>query len=204
MKTDDLIARLAREPSKISSQLTARNASLGLLIAIPPTMALSILLYGVRSDGPTSGLIGLAVWTLLAIISLAAATRMRLPEPPRRLMMLAPFAGLAGVLAVLAMVAAAEGAVVVRVDHILHCLQTVGLLAVLPFIGASIMLRRGAPASPLVAGAYAGLFAGAVGALAYSISCPINDPLASLSAHTITVLIIAAIGSVIGSKLFSW
>ncbi|MEM8698904.1 MAG: NrsF family protein [Pseudomonadota bacterium] len=202
MKTEDLIAQLAGDrPEPVASAFYGVGL---LLIAMLATMGLSVLLYGVRSDGPTGGAWSVTIWAVLGIMALVSARRMRLPEPPQWLAVLAPFAGLLLLLLVLTGIAYSEGAALVRADHLIHCLQTVGLLAVMPFFAVSFLLRRGAPASPLMAGAMAGLVAGSVGALAYSISCPINDPMASLSAHTLTVLIIAALGALIGTRLYAW
>ncbi|MEO1318893.1 MAG: NrsF family protein, partial [Pseudomonadota bacterium] len=57
-----------------------------------------------------------------------------------------------------------------------------------------------APAiSPIMAPA-----ARAIGALAYTFSCPIEDSLAALSAHSLSVLLVSALGAAVGPSIFSW
>ncbi|MEM6904946.1 MAG: NrsF family protein [Pseudomonadota bacterium] len=205
MKTDDLISALAQENgAALRAPGLTLSLTMGACLAVAGTIGLSVLLYGVRSDGPTSGALGLGVWSLLAVVALISATRLKLPEPAPWLVIVGPLVGLLSLLLVVAMLAHSQGIALVRMDHLVHCLQTVGLLSVIPFLGMSAMMRRNAPASPLAAGAIAGLVAGAVGALAYSISCPISDPVASLSAHTLTVLIIASVGALLGHRFYAW
>jgi hypothetical protein len=206
MKTDDLIARLAND---LPGALAAPRISSGRMVFLAvltaaATVALSALVYGMRPDGPSNGLVGLVIWSALALLGLTSAARARLPEPAYRPIVLTPVCGLLALLLILALWAHVDGQVPVRLDHVLHCLRTVGLLSLAPFVGLSVLMRSGAPASPTAAGAVAGLVAGAIGALAYSVSCPINDPLASLSAHAATVLVISGVGALIGWRLYAW
>ncbi|MEM0990856.1 MAG: NrsF family protein [Pseudomonadota bacterium] len=206
MKTDDLIARLVDDvPSLAGARpLPARAMILIAVLTVGVTVAASMLLYGVRAAGPGSGIMGYLVWAALAGLALASIARARAPMPVSKRTLLAPVCALLALLGILASLSLADQKSVVRVDHVVHCLQTIGLLAIAPFAALSVLMRRSAPASPVIAGALAGLVAGAIGALAYSVSCPINDPLAALSAHATTVLIIAGIGAVVGWRLYAW
>ena len=181
-----------------------RSLILTAAVTMAATIALSAMIYGVRPDGPLNGAFGLMIWLAMAIFGSVMALRARAPATAPRLMALAPVGGLVTLLVVLAALSHTAGKPILRIDYVLHCLQTVGLLACLPFVCVSLVLHSGDPASPVLAGAAAGFSAGAIAALAYSISCPISDPLASLSAHAMTVLILTSIGALIGWRLYAW
>ncbi|MEL7466514.1 MAG: NrsF family protein [Pseudomonadota bacterium] len=210
MKTDDLIARLVNDLPSSPTSAPARAAAsfhsvAGLTLAmIAAAVAMSAMIYGLRPDGPLNGAPGLLLWSIIAFAALALTQRARAPDVALKGPVLALLCGLSALVLALAVFAHAAGQPMVRLDHVLHCLQTVGLLACPSFIVISVLLRRSAPASPVLAGAVAGLSAAAIGALAYSVSCPISDPLASLSAHAIAVLSFSAVGAAIGWRLYAW
>jgi len=62
-------------------------------------------------------------------------------------------------------------------SNAVFCLKTIPKLAAAPLIGTLPALRQGAPEKPGLAGAAAGLFAGAIGAALYATHCPDNSPL---------------------------
>ncbi|MEM6745479.1 MAG: NrsF family protein, partial [Pseudomonadota bacterium] len=206
LSTDDLSARLAGDlrPAPAAGPAAGVRLAASAVLVAASSLALSSLLYGLRADGPSNGLIGLTIWSALARAGRLALARARAPDASLGRVLLVPAGGLLALLLVLALWSQADGKPMIRLDHVAHCLRTVGVLALAPFLCLSVFVRRGAPASPTMTGALAGLVAGAVGALAYSVSCPINDPMASLSAHAATVLVLAAAGAAIGRRLYAW
>lgn len=206
MKTEDLIARLSADlpdarPNPVLSDRSVMLLALPLALA---TIALSVVMYGIRVDGPANGLLGLTIWSVLAVFGLYTFKRIRLPDSLAWPTVRAPVLAFVMLLLVLAVLSRWTSESVFRLDYLVHCLQTIGLLACLPFVGFSVLMRRGAPASPVLAGALSGLAAGAIGALAYSVSCPIDDPLASLVTHGLTVLALTGVGALIGWRLYAW
>jgi hypothetical protein len=84
------------------------------------------------------------------------------------------------------------------------CPRNVVLLAVPPMAAAFWALRGLAPTRPRLAGAAAGFFAGALGALAYSLSC--EEIAFSFVAvwYTIGVGVSALLGALLGPRLLRW
>ncbi len=73
--------------------------------------------------------------------------------------------------------------------------------ALLLILGA---LRTGAPTRPGLAGAIAGLLAGALGATAYTIAC-VNDGRGFVAIwYPVAILIVACTGAVIGKRALAW
>ena len=78
------------------------------------------------------------------------------------------------------------------------------LLSAAPLIGALIALHRGAPRNPGLAGAGAGLFAGAFAASLYATHCPDDLPLFVAVWYSLAILIVMAVGALAGSRLLRW
>ncbi|MEM7527226.1 MAG: NrsF family protein [Pseudomonadota bacterium] len=206
MRTDDLIRRLAADLPDAASIAERRPASFGLVatVALALTIPLSVALYGPLIDLQRADLLGLAFWAGTVAVAVWATHRLARPEPAPILTLFGPPAILLAATMIMAWLGRDGGVTVFRTDHILHCAEIVGLLALGPFLWLSFVMRRGAPASPRAAGAMIGLIAGAIAALAYTLNCPIEDALAALSAHTVSVLLVSAFGATIGPSLFRW
>jgi hypothetical protein len=67
-----------------------------------------------------------------------------------------------------------------------------------------LALRQGAPEHPALAGATAGLFAGAIGAACYATHCPDDSPLFVAAWYTLAIGFVAAIGAAAGKRLLRW
>ena len=86
----------------------------------------------------------------------------------------------------------------------IFCLKTIPFLAVAPLVAALLALRQGAPEHPALAGAVAGLFAGAISAHLYATHCPDDLPLFVAAWYTLAIGIVAAIGAAAGERLLRW
>jgi hypothetical protein len=84
------------------------------------------------------------------------------------------------------------------------CLLLIPVLSVLPLAAAFGVLRRAAPARPPVAGAVAGLFAGAIGAALYATHCTDDSPLFVATWYGAAIAFVTGIGAVLGKKLLRW
>jgi hypothetical protein len=84
------------------------------------------------------------------------------------------------------------------------CLAAIPALAVAPLMAALAMLRRGAPASPALAGAAAGLLAAVSAASLYAFHCFDDSPLFVATWYTLAAMPVVAVGAVAGSRLLRW
>jgi len=84
------------------------------------------------------------------------------------------------------------------------CVFFIPLLALGPLAFFLLALRQGAPESPGIAGAVAGLAAGGIAASIYASHCPDDSPLFVAVWYTTAIVIVTAIGGLIGSRLLRW
>jgi hypothetical protein len=82
-----------------------------------------------------------------------------------------------------------------------HCLSLIPMLSVAPATCLLLALRHGAPARPGLAGAIAGLVAGAFGASLYALTCPDDSALFVATWYTIAIAVVTAVSSFIGARL---
>lgn len=206
MRTEDLIRRLAADLPADAAGLHHRRIAFGTVAAITAaiTVPLSAALYGFRIDLQLADLFGAGFWTTTIALAVWAARRLAQPEAAPLLARAGPIGMLLLAVIVMAVLGELQGVTVFRLDHIAHCVEIVGLLALGPFLCLSYVMRRGAPASPRAAGAMLGLIAGGIAALAYTLNCPIEEALAALSAHTVSVLLVSALGMLLGPMILTW
>lgn len=185
MKTDELIALLARRPEVLPRTLPARDTALAALIGLAAAFVIMALMLGPRPDLATA--IGaplfwqkIAALVLLVVLAGAAAHRTGLPgrslRPAERLRWIAPaWLAVATVVTVLA-TPAGERLALFESPTILVCLMMVPLLSV-PTAAAMVWaLRRAAPTEPARAARAVGWMAGATGACAYAFHCQADQP----------------------------
>lgn len=84
------------------------------------------------------------------------------------------------------------------------CPRNVVLLALPPMAGIFWALRGLAPTRPRLAGAAVGLFAGALGAAAYALSCTELAPSFVAVWYTLGVALSSALGALLGPWLLRW
>lgn len=213
MKTDDLVTMLATNAGTVASGATARRYATALGWGALGATLLMALLIGVRTDLDTAVWlpmfwIKLAFPAAVAVASVYAASR--LSRPGARLgrvpvALAAPLA-LMWVLAAYALL----GAPVVEREALIFgstwqsCLLNVPTLS-LPVMVATLWAMKGlAPTRLVLAGAAAGLLAGAIGALVYALHCPeMEAPFLGLW-YAAGMLIPAAAGALLGPFVLRW
>ncbi len=84
------------------------------------------------------------------------------------------------------------------------CLTLIPLLAIGPLACLMAALREGAPSSPGLAGAVAGLAASGIAATFYAANCTDDSALFVITWYPIATLIVTAVGYLIGRKLLRW
>ena len=213
MRTDELVTVLATGVEPVESDPTARRYATALgWGAFGATLLMAILL-GVRPDIDTAVRLPM-FWIKLAfpasviVASLFAATR--LSRPGARLGRV-PVALLAPVIAMWLLAAYVllgappqERAALVLGRTWQYCLLDVPKLA-LPVLVATLWAMKGlAPTRLALAGAAAGLLAGAIGALVYALHCPeMEAPFLGVW-YVAGMLIPAAAGALLGPFVLRW
>jgi hypothetical protein len=84
------------------------------------------------------------------------------------------------------------------------CLTLIPLLSIGPLACLLAALREGAPSSPGVAGAVAGLGASGIAATFYAANCTDDSALFVITWYPIATLIVTTAGYLIGRKLLRW
>jgi len=209
--TDDLVRRLAREAGCSGSSRLSPAVAFPVIaiVAIPASLAVVLALVGLRPDLPAV----LGSWIFLfkatAMLLLAggglflvraAATPGMAPKPALALapamlfLLVSALAGRSG----LPLLGARPPA------SAFICVGTI-ILASLPALTlVLIIMRRGIPTRLRRAGFFAGLLAGAIGALAYTVACT-NDGAAFVALwYMVAVLIVAGIGAAAGPRSLAW
>lgn len=211
MKTDALIELLARGAGPAPCAVAARRlvpvAGLGLLLSA----LLALMLTG---PIPAAMYATPVPWMKLAYAgSLAAAAgwlAARLARPiarlalPRRAVL--AVMGTMGMLGLVALLTTPGGERMAAVlgHSWLTCPWRVFALS-LPALAGSLWAVRGlAPTQPRAAGFAAGLFAGAVGACGYALSCPEQSAAFVAVWYTLGIGLTGLLGAVLGPRVLRW
>ena len=212
MKTGDLIRALAAD-SEVRAMPPGRALALALIPGVAIALGLHIAVLGLRPHlltllGEPRLLFKLCLTVLLAAVSGALVLRIARPGACiRRITLLLAIVPtlLAGAnLAELSAVPADLWGQRLIGSNAKFCLASIPFLAAAPLVAALLALRQGAPERPALAGAAAGLFAGAIGAACYATHCPDDSPLFLAAWYTLAIGFVAAIGAAAGRRLLRW
>ena len=209
MKTDHLIAMLARDGAPVSPlrRVLARAGAIGLVLAA----VLFALIYGLRPD-LTAAAQDPRLWVkvvtplmLLAGAGLAVSALLRPEGRARRSALIAAplVLGLAVILELVALPTAQWSTALIG-DNALKCLVSIPFLALAPFLALMRAAREGAPTRPALAGAVIGLAAAGCGAALYALYCPDDSPLFVATWYSLAALAMAGIGALAGQRLLRW
>jgi hypothetical protein len=214
MKTDDLIGMLASGASPVDSRVGDRRLIVALVVACIATLALMIPWLGLRGD-LTHAMGGFTFWwKQLFVLSLAAAgllATLHLAHPGKPIGPLAWWAlGLplgAIWLSATYMLVTAEPAARIALVQGGTWRACTGLIAALsiPVFMATLWALRGlAPTRLRLAGAAAGLLAGAAAALVYCLHCPEVQPPFVAVWYVLGMLAPVVVGALIGPRVLRW
>jgi hypothetical protein len=212
VKTGDLIRALAAD-SEVHPMPPGRALALALIPGVAIALGLHCAVLGLRPQllallGEPRLLFKLCLTFLLAALSGALISRIARPGAGIRrislLLALVPALLAAGILAELVAVPGAEWSRRLVGTNAIACLKSIPFLAAAPLVGVLLALRQGAPEHPALAGAAAGLFAGAIGAACYATHCPDDSPLFVAAWYTLAIGVVAAIGAAAGRRLLRW
>jgi hypothetical protein len=213
MKTDDLVAFLAKGTEPVERHAVGRRYAIGLGLGVLAASLLMLSLLGLRPDLDQAVLLPM-FWAKLGFVACLAAASLlaalRLSQPGRYLDWV-PAGLVAPVLVMwtLGAVALAGAGPTERLALIFgttwkSCPWLIVMLS-LPVFAAAFWAMRGlAPTRLALAGTAAGLLAGTIGALVYCLHCPELDAPFVGSWYLLGILVPALIGSAIGPRLLRW
>src|SRR6202165_609386 len=213
MKTDDLVALLSTNPEPVDRRSVVRTLCVAL--AAGAIVALGILLVGlgVRSDLMTAhALIFLAVKLAFAVgivgLALVYLTRLARTGGGRRtqhFLVAMPFLVIVFLAAIsLGFAPSSHWNKMIVGDEWLECLLSIPIIAIVPFAIAIWAVRRAAPTNLARTGAFAGLIAGGVSAMAYALHCT-DDSLPFVAVwYGGTIVLCTLAGAALGPRLLRW
>jgi hypothetical protein len=213
MKTDELVALLSTNPEPVDRRSVARTLYVALAVGSIVSLGLSLTGLGVRPDLMTArALIFLVVKLCFAVgivgLALLYLTRLARPGGERRtssLLVAMPFLFIVIVAAIsLGLAPSSHWDKMVRGDEWLECLLSIPIIAIVPFAISIWAVRRAAPTNLARAGAFAGLAAGGVSAMAYALHCT-DDSLPFVAVwYGGTIVLCTLAGAALGPRLLRW
>jgi len=213
MKTDDLVKLLAAGVVPVPAGAVARRFAMAMGWGLAGAALLLVFALGIRSDlaqaaGDLTFWLKPAFTACLALAGLMAAHR--LARPGMRLgrawvLLAAPVLVLWLMAAlVLADAAPAERADLIFGDTWKECPLNIAFIS-LPLFAAALWAVKGlAPTRLALAGASAGLLAGAAGALVYALHCPESTAPFLAVWYVVGIAIPTLAGAVLGPRILRW
>jgi hypothetical protein len=210
MKTEDLIAGLARDAKAAGPSLHGR---LTIAAAVATAVALGLMLLGMGTRPDLGAAMGTVLFgqklLLMATLSIAAFALLRAaarPEAdlPKSVLVLPALIFLFGMgHEVSTQPAAAMGARLVGNNSSL-CLIAIPLMAALPLAAFFAALTKSAPRNAMQAGALAGFAAGTIAAFFYALHCGDDSPFFVATWYTLGIALMSAVGAGLGRRLLAW
>jgi len=214
MRTDDLINTLVADHA---AQPSPRPIGHGLAMAIIGGLAISAALFSITLGLRPDIVSALGTWRFdmkladnLVLVIVTAWVVLRLSRPTTtppsamRALVVPAFLLLAAVMYELVTVPASAWLPRAMGMNGFVCLANIILLSILPFSAVVYALRQGAPMSPAVAGAAAGLLAGALGATVFAMHCMDDSPLFVAIWYTLGTGLMAMVGLLVGQYVLRW
>ncbi|UCF54592.1 MAG: DUF1109 domain-containing protein [Bradyrhizobium sp.] len=213
MKTDDLIALLSTNVEPVDRNAVVRTLSVAIIGATVAALGIAFAGLGFRPDLTTTrALIYLAIKLAFAIgiVGLAMIYLMRLARPGGERMM-SPFVIVVPFLAVVILAAISLWSApplywerMIVGEEWLECLLSIPIIAIVPFAISIWAVRKAAPTNLARAGAFAGLVAGGLSAMAYALHCT-DDSLPFIALwYGGTIVLCTIAGAALGPRLLRW
>jgi hypothetical protein len=213
MKTDDLVAMLSTNVEPIGRGLVGRTISIAVAAGAVIALGFMLVALGVRADLATTRatvFLLLKIAFALAVVGVAMRylTRLARPGAERGISPLAiavPFSAIVLLGAIsLSIAPSSHWDTMVLGDQWLECLLSIPIIAIVPFAVTIFAVRRAAPTNLARAGAFAGLIAGGVSAMAYAFHCT-DDSLPFVAVwYGGTIVLCTLAGAVLGPRLLRW
>ncbi|MGU9980881.1 NrsF family protein [Phreatobacter sp. HK31-P] len=210
MKTDDLIATLARD-ARQTGPAVHRRIAIALAIAAVTAFALMMASLGVRPDlaaASTTMLFTLKM-LLVATLAVAAFALVRASARPEaelpKIVLLVPVLlivfGIGHEIAT-QLPANLPARLVGRNWRV--CLVAIPLLGLLPLAAILTAMTAAAPRNATLAGALSGFAAGAIAAVFYGLHCTDDSPLFVATWYSLAIGMLTLAGAAVGRRLLAW
>jgi len=213
MKTEELVALLSTNPEPVNRGLVVRTLCLALAASSIVALGIAFVGLGVRSDLMTARVLIFVVIKLffaIATVGLALAYLTRLTRPGAQpktsaFLIAMPFLIIAVLAAIsLGLAPRSHWDKMIAGDEWLQCLLSVPVIAIVPFAISIWAVRRAAPTNLARTGAFAGLIAGGVSAMAYALHCS-DDSLPFVAVwYGGTIVLCTLAGAALGPRLLRW
>ncbi len=213
MKTDDLVAFLSTNPEPVDRSTVVRTLCVALAVGMVVALGIAFVGLGVRSDLMTArALIFLVVKLAFAVgivsLTLVYLTRLARPGGERKtpsFLIAMPFLIIVPLAAIsLGFAPTSHWDKMIVGDQWLECLVSVPIIAIVPFAISIWAVRRAAPTNLARTGAFAGLLAGGVSAMAYALHCT-DDSLPFVAVwYAGTIMLCTLAGAALGPRLLRW
>jgi hypothetical protein len=211
MKTDELVTALVADRAPRRHPLL-RPLPLALMAGGLVSVGLFFIELGFRQDLGAA----FATWRFdlkLVLVLLAQVLAFGLcralgrpvaePHPARRLLPLALLAAAAIAVEMLNAPVASWGTRLVGTNALV-CLAAIPMLAAAPLVALLMALRSAAPASPVLAGAAAGVLAATLGATIYAFHCFDDSPFFVVVWYALASLPVIGAGALLGPRVLRW
>jgi hypothetical protein len=213
MKTDDLVALLSANLEPVDRGWAVRTLGVALGAGSILALGITIVGLGVRPDLMTARALIFVVIKLffaVGIVSLALVylTRLTRPGAQRKtssFLIAMPFLVIVGLAAIsLGLAPSSHWDRMIAGDQWLECLVSVPIIAIVPFAISVWAVRRAAPTNLARTGAFTGLIAGGVSAMAYAVHCT-DDSLPFVAVwYSGTIVLCTLAGAALGPRLLRW
>jgi hypothetical protein len=213
MQTDELIALLSTNPEPVDRGWTVRTLGVALGAGSVLALGITIIGLGVRPDLMTARALIFVVIKLVfgvGIVSLALVYLTRLARPGTRrktssFLIAMPFLVIVVLAAIsLGLAPSSHWDKMIAGDQWLECLVSVPVIAIVPFAISVWAVRRAAPTNLARTGAFTGLIAGGVSAMAYALHCT-DDSLPFVAVwYGGTIVLCTLAGAALGPRLLRW
>lgn len=211
MKTEQLISILARNVEPAQRPRFLQQLAAVLALGLGAALLLILLGLGARPDMATAPLpVMLKAMFSAAAAAIVLPAAMRLVRPGRplgwRVGAVLVFVGLSAIATIIALMGEMPER---RLEAWLGggfpwCLVLVPLLAAPAAAGLMWLMRSFAPTRLASAGAAIGAVSGGVGAMAYSMYCPVDSIAFVTTWYVVAIAICAALGALVGARFLRW
>lgn len=213
MKTDDLVSMLSMNVEPADRRLVVRTLCIALAAGSIVALGAMLVGLGVRTDLMTARALGFLVVKLAFAVgtvglALVYLTRLARPGGERRtsaVLVAMPFVAIALFAAIsLGFAPSAHWDAMIVGDQWLECLLSIPIIAIVPFVITIWAVRKAAPTNLVRTGAFAGLIAGGVSAMAYALHCT-DDSLPFVAVwYGGTIALCTIAGAIFGPRLLRW
>jgi hypothetical protein len=212
MRTDDLIAQLSTSLEPVKNSAVTRLLLGAVAVGIAGSILVLLTVIGLRHD-LNSAMVSFGMWTKLVytfaiagfgfwLVERAGRPGAEMTRPAMALAL--PLMGIA-LLAALQMSAPGADMPMLVIGHSSRVCAPLVILTALPTLAATFWaLKRLAPTRLTLAGAGAGLFAGAAGAFVYSFHCTEGAAPFIAIWYTLGIVLTVGIGAFLGPRLLRW